>query len=122
MDAFAHTVAHDLKSPLALLTGYAELAWYECDTVPGRELRNHLERVMQTGRKMSNIIDELLLLAGIRKTEVETQELDMAAPLLVVPDTPQEKAPVISTRPGSLLRILTAFLPNFYSCFTVSYY
>jgi signal transduction histidine kinase len=82
LEAFAHTVAHDLKNPLALLTGFAELVRYDHDAMSDQELLEHLQTMVQAGRKMSNIIDELLLLAGVRKTEAETEPLDMASIVL----------------------------------------
>ena len=79
LDAFAHTVAHDLKNPLALLTGFVELVRYGYDTMPEQELLEYLQIVVQAGSKMSSIIDELLLLSGVRKTEVDMQPLDMSS-------------------------------------------
>jgi PAS domain S-box-containing protein len=78
LDAFAHTVAHDLKTPLGLIIGYAELAEADCDTLSHDELRLFLRKTVQSARKMSSIINELLLLSVVRKLEdVETSRLDM---------------------------------------------
>jgi PAS domain S-box-containing protein len=77
LDAFVHTVAHDLKDPLALVVGLAEVLREEYPTLSDRELCRYLRKVAQSGRKMSNIIDELMLLAGVRKIEVEMRPLDM---------------------------------------------
>lgn len=79
LDAYAHTVAHDLKGPLALMIGYAEVlaGWQETFTTA--ELQEYVQRIASSGRKMSTIIDELLLLAGVRKADVRLQKLDMAA-------------------------------------------
>ena len=79
LDAFAHTVAHDLKSPLALVVGLAEVLEEERATMPGEDQRRYLHKMAQSGRKMSSIIDELLLLAGVRRMEVEMGPLDMAS-------------------------------------------
>ena len=66
LEAFAHTVAHDLKNPLSkIITSMAMVEAY------GPELDSKLRRLLQigvdAGSKMSNIIDELLLLASVRK-------------------------------------------------------
>ena len=79
LDAFAHTVAHDLKNPLTNIIGFAEALDKHCERMPAEELRGHLHRIAQNGRKMSRIIDELLLLAGVRKMEVKVEPLDMAS-------------------------------------------
>lgn len=79
LDAFAHTVAHDIKSPLNLMVGYARLLEQEQDSFSDEELKEYLQTIGRSGQKMANIIDELLLLASARQEEVETGPLDMAA-------------------------------------------
>jgi PAS domain S-box-containing protein len=79
LDAFAHTVAHDLKNPLGRIVGFAELLEEDYAKLPDEELRHYLHMIAQNGRKMSNIIDELLLLSSVRQTEkAELKPLDMA--------------------------------------------
>ncbi len=77
LDAFAHTVAHDLKNPLNLVTGFAEVLRTDYTFMPHEELEKHLAVIANNGRKMSNIIDELLLLAGVRQMKVAPEPLDM---------------------------------------------
>jgi PAS domain S-box-containing protein len=79
LDAFAHTVAHDIKSPLNLMVGYALLLEEEHDSFSDQELGEYLHTISRSGQKMADIIDELLLLASARQEEVETGPLDMAA-------------------------------------------
>jgi signal transduction histidine kinase len=78
LDAFAHTVAHDLKSPLSVVMGYAETLRDFCNVLPEEELQGHLWILERNGRKMRSIIEELMLLAGVREMEVEPEPLDMA--------------------------------------------
>jgi signal transduction histidine kinase len=78
LDAFAHTVAHDLKNPLTRIIGYAELLEGEFDTLPEEDLHGFVGIIARGGRKMENIINELLLLASVREGEVESQPLDMS--------------------------------------------
>jgi signal transduction histidine kinase len=79
LDAFAHTVAHDLKGTLGHMVGFAQALEEDYATLPGEELGRYLHIIAQGGRKMSNIVDELLLLASVRKMEeVEMERLDMA--------------------------------------------
>ncbi|MBN1583353.1 MAG: hypothetical protein JXA89_21770 [Anaerolineae bacterium] len=77
LDAFAHTVAHDLKNPLAGIKGNADLVFELCDTLSWDETKNHLLAISKDAHTMSNIIDELLLLSGVRKTQVRLQPIDM---------------------------------------------
>jgi signal transduction histidine kinase/DNA-binding response OmpR family regulator len=80
LDAFAHTVAHDLKTPITSLIGYSELLDKRHAEMPEENLVQCLNTIAANGRKMTNIIDELLLLASVRKRdEVRMEPLDMAA-------------------------------------------
>jgi signal transduction histidine kinase len=78
LDAFAYTVAHDLKGPLSLIAGYANVLNEDYATLSADELREMSGATMRTAFKMRAIIDELLLLAGVRKVEVEATPLDMS--------------------------------------------
>jgi len=79
LDAYAHTVAHDLKNPLTILIGFSSLLEKHFAEMSEEELRHNLQTIGQNGRKMHNIIDELLLVASVREiTDIEMQPLDMA--------------------------------------------
>ena len=79
LDAFAHTVAHDLKGSLGYMVGFAQVLEQDYAALPDKDRRNCLRVIAQGGRKMCNIIDELLLLSSMRKVgEVEIKPLDMA--------------------------------------------
>ncbi len=78
LDAFSHTVAHDLKTPLSPIIGFADLLAKEYHTLPGDQLEEYLTIIAQNSRKMANVVDELLLLAHVRQAEVEVEPLCMA--------------------------------------------
>lgn len=92
LDAFAHTVAHDLKSLVSVMVGFAETLASEGVGMPEGELRQYLRVMAQNGRKMSNVIDALLLLARVRKMEAHLQPLDMAS---IVTEAQQRLATMI---------------------------
>jgi PAS domain S-box-containing protein len=81
LDAFAHTAAHDLKNPLGLMIGYADVLSImlaeDYGDLPLENLATHVRSIAKHGHRMARIIDELLLLAGVRQVEVEREPLDM---------------------------------------------
>ncbi|MGQ9851050.1 MAG: PAS domain-containing sensor histidine kinase, partial [Aggregatilineaceae bacterium] len=79
LDAFARTVAHDLKSPLSPILGYSELLLDEKSELSPEMRRSFVQMIADSARRMGNIIDELLLLARMRQSELQTHPLDMAA-------------------------------------------
>ncbi|MAT98358.1 MAG: hypothetical protein CL608_14535 [Anaerolineaceae bacterium] len=78
LEAFDHTVAHDLQNPLALVVGFADLLKTQGNEITEEERARSLELLVQNARRMSNIIQELLMLSSVRKRDVETHPLDMA--------------------------------------------
>ena len=77
LNAYARTVAHDLKNPLGLITGYVDFIEmkYKNDLPDG--LQDRLDIIQRTGVKMNRIVDELLTLASIRRNDaIETKPVD----------------------------------------------
>ena len=100
LDAFAHTVAHDLKNPLSLAIGFAEVLEVDYATISDEELHHYLRTVARNMRKMSSIVDELLLLAKARKMEVKMGPLDTAS---IVAEARQRLAPMIEEYQGEVI-------------------
>lgn len=76
LNAYAHTVAHNLKTPMVSLCGFVDILQEE-ESSP-EEVREFLGYIGESSYKMHSIIDGLLLLAKIRNnSEIETSTLDM---------------------------------------------
>lgn len=78
VDAFANAVAHDLQNPLALLIGFAEALRKYHKTMPAEDFEISLQNIEQTGWRVSQIMDRLLLLAQARTLEPEQEPLNMS--------------------------------------------
>jgi signal transduction histidine kinase len=70
-------VAHDLKNPLNNIMGYAELLMRRT-RLDEQTVDDITHSIYEGGAKMNDIIDSLLLLAGVRKQVVELGPVDMA--------------------------------------------
>lgn len=77
LDAFAHTVAHDLWNPLGLVIGFADLLKQDWAHFAAEDVQKHLETIARTAFKMDNIVRELLLLAEVRKQDIDRVALGM---------------------------------------------
>ena len=78
LDAFAHTVAHDLNNPLTRIIGFAEILEDEFDAFSREDVRRYLHTIAQAAHKMRIITDELLLLSSVRIEDIQLEPLDMA--------------------------------------------
>jgi len=78
LDAFAHTVAHDLKNPLTAMIGFSSLLQSHFVEMSEEDRQGFLQKIEQSGFKIQSIVDELLLLASVREmSEIGTGPLDM---------------------------------------------
>ena len=77
LDAFAHTVAHDIKDPLNTMISCATLL-REQDADLDQEQRDRVLGIMeQVGFQTCDIVDELLLMSAVRSAEVQPEPLHM---------------------------------------------
>jgi signal transduction histidine kinase len=78
LDAFAHTVAHDLQNPLSVIAGYAQILYKDAARQEPDDLALIGESTFRSAQKATNIVQNLLLLATVRKEEVALEPLNMA--------------------------------------------
>lgn len=81
LDAFAHTVAHDLKTPLNGIVGLSDILVesYSKRTPLDADLLSKLQMIKRASQRTFNIIDALLLLAGVSRMEqLKISPLDMS--------------------------------------------
>lgn len=69
LDAYAHTVAHDLKTPLTTVLGLARVLDQARDQLAPELQRSSLQRIHALSQKMAAIIDALLLLSRARSDQ-----------------------------------------------------
>lgn len=77
LDAYAHTVAHNLKNPLSVIITASDVI-NEVGDLTRKELKEFLLQIKSTAFEMDNIIDNLLLLSEVRKVESPVEPVDMA--------------------------------------------
>ncbi len=77
LDAYARTVAHDLKNPLGQIMGFTQLL--QSTPVSKNDMEEYLESIINGCDKMRNIIDGLLMLAKIRNQDkIMKSEMNMS--------------------------------------------
>ncbi len=77
LDAFAHTVSHDLKKPLNLAMNHFDLL--ACTVDPEAEEQEFVNGVNRNMDKMLDIINAMLLLASVNDADIEREPIDMTA-------------------------------------------
>jgi PAS domain S-box-containing protein len=100
LDAFTHTVAHDIKNPVGLTVNYADLLLHDYRALSDQERERFLRTIARNGHKISSILEELLLLAQVRQVDVPSTPLDMAS---VVAEAQQRLADMFDQSQATLL-------------------
>lgn len=77
LKAFAHTVAHDLKNPLGSLVGIAEILEKDYAGFSHQAVEDLLSSIVRSGRKANNIVEELLILAGVHDQRIKAGPIKM---------------------------------------------
>ena len=82
LDAFGHTVAHDLQNMLARVIGFSEYLVQEAEltdgeAIPRSTVNRAVDVIIRDSRKMSGVIDALMLLSAVRQAEVKVTPVNM---------------------------------------------
>lgn len=78
LDAYAQSVAHDLKTPLTTIIARAKLLSTVGGSFTPEQTQDSVSSIHRTAQKMNSIIGALLLLASIRRREeVSLEAVDM---------------------------------------------
>jgi PAS domain S-box-containing protein len=65
LDAFSHTVAHDLRAPLSVIKGYAELMLESDARMTAGDVQRYAAGIHNASKSMDDMIANLLLLASL---------------------------------------------------------
>ena len=84
LDAFVYTVSHDLRTPIAAVTGYADLIKENYRTELGADIIELLDTIETQGHKMSVLVEDLLALATAGNLKPPELPVDSNAELAYV--------------------------------------
>lgn len=78
LEAFSYSVAHDLRSPLRAVNCFARILLEEHAPKLNEEGRALLERVIRSARNMGALVDGLLDLARLNRTQPKREPVDLS--------------------------------------------
>jgi len=81
LDAFAHTVAHDLQNPLSVVVGYMDVLRHDLEVQGDTDLVDYVSTARAASLRMGHIINELLTLASVQREDIDPHTVDMATVL-----------------------------------------
>ena len=79
LEAFAYSIAHDLRTPLRGMSGFAEALVEDYGDRLDETGREYAGRVEAGCARMSGLIDDLLHLSQVSRAELSLQDVDLSA-------------------------------------------
>jgi signal transduction histidine kinase len=95
LEAFSHSVSHDLRAPLRHINGFAEILKEEFYEQLPEKARNYLDTISDSAKKMNILINDLLNLSRTNRIELKKTKLKMNQ---VIDDALNEVQPFINNR------------------------
>ncbi len=71
LEAFSHSVSHDLRAPLRALQGYADLLLSQVQPPLAGQALSYTERLRNSARRMHVLIEDLLRLSRVSRAELQ---------------------------------------------------
>jgi signal transduction histidine kinase len=78
LESFSYSVAHDLRAPLRGISGFAEVLLSDYDDKLDEEGKDCLTEILGNAQRMSELIDALLSLSRVTRTELHTTTVDLS--------------------------------------------
>lgn len=78
LESFSYSVSHDLRTPLRAIDGFSGILLNDYSKVLDTRGRDCLRRVRRAAQHMGSLIDDLLNLSRVTRTELIQEEVDMS--------------------------------------------
>jgi signal transduction histidine kinase/ferredoxin len=79
LEAFSYSVSHDLRAPLRSITGFSQVLLDDYAERLDDEGKDSLERIIAGGRRMGQIIDDMLNLSRVSRSELKRGQVNLSA-------------------------------------------
>jgi PAS domain S-box-containing protein len=79
LETFSYSVAHDLRTPLRAIDGFSQALTEDYGDRLDAEGRRYLVRVRQSAQRMAELIDDLLTLSRVTRSELRRDRVDLSA-------------------------------------------
>ena len=78
LESFVSAVSHDLRAPLRAVQGFSEALIEDHAAALSDEAREYLERMRAAAERMSQLVEDLLLLSRVSRSQLERTPVDLS--------------------------------------------
>ncbi len=93
LEAFTYSVAHDLRTPLRGISGFAEALAEDYGDRLDETGREYAARIQAGCARMATLIDDLLHLSRVTRAEMNLQDVDLSAEVTAICDQLRARDP-----------------------------
>ncbi len=79
LESFSYSVSHDLRAPLRGLVGFSQALLEDYDDKLDEQGKHCLSRIAAAGRRMGELIDDLLTLSRVTRSQMQRERVDLSA-------------------------------------------
>ena len=79
LKSFSYSVSHDLQAPLRIINGFSQVLWERSQTDLDDLAKHYLERIQVNSQRMSELIDALLRLSRVTRSQMKSVNVNLSA-------------------------------------------
>jgi len=78
LEAYSYSIAHDLRAPLRSITAYSQILLEDANAKLNVGEKDSLQRIVKAGKFMALLIDDILELSRISRTELHRNSVNLS--------------------------------------------
>ena len=79
LESFSYSVSHDLQAPLRIINGFSQILWEQYQLDLDDRGKHYLERIQANSQRMSGLIDALLQLSRVTRSQMKAVNVNLSA-------------------------------------------
>ena len=79
LESFSYSVSHDLQAPLRVINGFSQVLWENYQPDLDDRGRHYLQRIQANSKRMSDLIDALLQLSRVTRSQMQLVNVNLSA-------------------------------------------
>ena len=77
LESFSYSVSHDLRAPLRVMAGYAQVILDDFNSTLVPEVRNFVERIARSADRMDRLTQDVLAYTRLSRAEIQLEPIDL---------------------------------------------
>lgn len=79
LESYSYSIAHDLRGPLRTITAFSQILLEDADSRLNKLERDYLDRIIQAGLFMAELIDDILELSRLTRLDIQLADVNLSS-------------------------------------------